>query len=450
MKYNVICNNGTYDITCAYASGISDNSTMRDINAKVDYNNTWNRKQGNDATDRAYYDVSTDNGIIAAALQIARKTVSHTEYSTPTFTAINRDLDRATATLNNAIKSGNDSAADLFSILSGLSQDAADLVSNAYTGIIEQTANGGNALVYVDKESGAELVGAAAAYKRGYSAANTYLMKERRNHEREVSTEYIAESGGDIIALSKYVGRMLTNKDSYIPTTTEHIDAEQNARLSDMLSDVAVIVTPRQKRIMRLLSLGYSNTQIADKIGVKKQTVSFHLETIRRKAYTVIKASYPDLEQFVDMDALIIEREKNAQKRREQINKRGADYYRAYRARKRAERELQKRGGITTATAAAYDYNGGVFAVKNGGAAARSMDSATAAAYSAAAYSAAAISTELNAEQRREKLIRLIAFDDSIDNIINTATATTAALYRHIGKHETTVNDYKAYMDSWR
>ena len=113
------------------------------------------------------------------------------------------------------------------------------------------------------------------------------------------------------------------------------MDAETADKLGAVLSACAVALTPRQNEITILTARGYSQRQIADKLNIKSvATVNEHLTHIRKKYLDYITENAPEFLTLIN--SAQVNATENATKSKSQRNKHNAEYYREYRARKKA------------------------------------------------------------------------------------------------------------------
>ena len=196
------------------------------------------------------------------------------------------------------------------------SQEARDLYSVAYGAMFEKYA----------ADPAADNID---LYLAGYESVNTYLNKERRNHARETSLEWIKESGGELVKETEYNARIIYGGERYNPAAeiAADITVETRKNIAAAVSAAAATLTSRQKQALSLAEKN-SYAQIADKMKISKTTAADHVTTARAKVADYILKESPDLIEFVD--ALpIIEKARAAANRKNGGQARAAENFNA-------------------------------------------------------------------------------------------------------------------------
>ena len=160
------------------------------------------------------------------------------------------------------------------------SQEARDIISAAFNGI--WTA-------YAENPAAEN----SALYSAGYQAVNAHLTTLRRDRSKEVSREYIQESGGDMVTVNSYTSRIIYGGERYdpAPEIDASISMETRAAIGETISAAAAVLTLQQKKALHLSTRGYSCRQIAEKMSISKSTVSAHITTARAKIADKIAAA---------------------------------------------------------------------------------------------------------------------------------------------------------------
>lgn len=316
-----------YTIIIMHADGNETRKSTDAHNSKQAHE--WARQFATDgATVRVYPTTQDEHGNINAyavmrgALQVAKKSAEKTlsrTGGTETQQRIANELTGANARAGqpNAEQLG---ATYILDMVARLSADSQDIFSCAYNGILTAINDGADI---------------TEQYHNAYLSINAYIIAQRSATEYETSTEFIEENGGHIVAVSSYIARIIKNGERYTPTDTETMDAETADKLGAVLSACAVALTPRQKEITILTARGYSQRQICDKLNIKSvATVNEHLTHIRKKYLDYITENAPEFLTLIN--SAQVNATENATKSKSQRNKHNAEYYREYRARKKA------------------------------------------------------------------------------------------------------------------
>ncbi|VXA55391.1 conserved hypothetical protein [Acinetobacter proteolyticus] len=99
--------------------------------------------------------------------------------------------------------------------------------------------------------------------------ATGYLLKERDDFEITLSIRSILRGGAPI---DPFIAQQILSKISFEPTTKDIVAVEQNHLLS-----------AREFEILKLVSQGMSNREIADFLHLSKYTIECHIKHIYRK-----------------------------------------------------------------------------------------------------------------------------------------------------------------------
>lgn len=150
-------------------------------------------------------------------------------------------------------------------VVERLSADAQDLVSAAYAAIIE-----------------CDSTDAHEKHRAAYKAVNAAIHAEHKRHEKEVQTEYIQDGGGDLIAINRYIARIINGGERFTPTDGGEMDSETAGRLGDALTAALRTLSNRQRTIAAYIARGYSYVDIAAKVHVASvATIAEHIRKMR-------------------------------------------------------------------------------------------------------------------------------------------------------------------------
>lgn len=140
--------------------------------------------------------------------------------------------------------------------------------------------------------------GIRTATAAGYKRLNRYIHGLNTATEKECSTEYIIDGGGDIVAYSSAIASIIRGGEKWTAADGDGMTAEQAAALGAAIAAAAAVLSPTQRHIMELLGRGYSMRQIASKTGRAVSTVAQNTAIIRAKLAEYIEQTAP---QFADM-----------------------------------------------------------------------------------------------------------------------------------------------------
>lgn len=282
-----------------------------------------NPKQAHDAASclypdadliRAYPATDTALGLARGALMIARRTAINA--TTHGGTETQQRIEREFAAVNARCISAT-SAERIYSVIKDYSADTQDMHSEAVAAL--HTASGQG--LPIDQQ-----------YKAAYKALNAMLHAQKAATVKELSTQYVQDMGGDLVAISRVIVCILRGGDSYTPCATAEMDANTRRRFYFALTDAAKTLNPTQADILKRLALGQSQRQTADATGKRPETVCRNVAIMRAKMSAYLQAT-----EFADL----IKARQAMQAGKQAANnggKKDAAYYRAYRARKKAEK----------------------------------------------------------------------------------------------------------------
>lgn len=270
-------------------------------------------------TARAYPETLNADGSINAynvmrgALQIAKRSAERAANNSGTTTQERIFKELAAANRAAAENGAEELGAEyLQELIAKTSADSQDFFADAYSGILDAIAEG--APIYEQ-------------YHNGYLSINAALMKKRAATAFELSTEFITEGGGAIVAINSYIAQLIKGGEKYTPREGGTLNAETAAELGAAIAAAAAALTPRQKQIIALIARGYSIADIAKRLNIKsKGTIAEHLTRIRSKTLEYFASNAPQFLYMIDGAKV----NAAAQKK-----KRNAEYYREYRAKRK-------------------------------------------------------------------------------------------------------------------
>ena len=308
---------------------------------------------------RVYPDTATDDGAARAALLVATVTArnsvkrtggNETQWKTRNeLVSLSARVELATETEGNAL----DVAEHINGELCGLSHDAQDMYSAAMDGIMygADVRKDGEMLHLRGALCGG---GAVESVRAGYAAANAYVHALRGASVNECSMEYITDGNGDIVMINTAIAQILRGGERWTPTDGGEMDASTAARLGAALHGAMRVLSPTQARIVVYMGRGYSQREIARRVGKQVQTVEKHIANIRAKFAEYIAANAAEFAPMIDGAASAASAAKWANECRtesgkarhaEQMKATQAERARRYRERKKAAAMAARNGG---------------------------------------------------------------------------------------------------------
>lgn len=234
---------------------------------------------------RVYPDTATAAGIARGAVMIARRTALNAimRQGTPT----QHTIERETAAINARIR-GAETAERILTVVNDYSHDTREFFAIAAAALSAAAANGKP----IDEQ-----------YHAGYIELNAYIHSQRAATEYEISTEFLQDGGGDLVAINTAIAFIIHGGDKWTPTGGGEMDAATAARLGQAIADAMRTVTPTQRRIAELLARGYSQRQIADKTGRELATVNRNIAILRGKIAGYISGAAAEFEPLIKQAA---------------------------------------------------------------------------------------------------------------------------------------------------
>lgn len=240
-------------------------------------------------------------GMIRAAVMVARKTLVNAcgHGGTDTQRAALADLDRVNAAAVRYDVAGMAWEAAAPAILAALAtagHDAQDMYAAAMAGIV----NGYT--IEKGKHAGEHLRGTADPegtprehVRAAYLSANLSMHAQRAATVREMSTEYIREDGGDLIAIGTAIARIIKGGDGWTLTDCPPAVRVNVETIREHLPRALALCRPVQREIARLLAAGYSVDAIAHKTQRDRRTVQRNIAIMRGTCAEYIREHAPAL-----------------------------------------------------------------------------------------------------------------------------------------------------------
>lgn len=326
-----------YTITTTDANG-NQTTTEYAINA-TDARTAHNAAETNKphgATVRVYPSTATAAGIMRGAVMVGRRTAINAikRQGTPTQHRIEREFAAINARLV-----GAETPERINAVIADYSADTQDFYSLALMGLQE------------GRTAGASI---GEQYHGAFLTLNKYIHAQRAATEYEISTEFLTDGGGDLVAINTAISAIIRGGEKWTPTDGGEMDAATAARLGAAIADAMRIVTPTQRRIAELLGRGYSQRQIAENMGRELATVNRNIAIMRGKIAEYIREHSPEFVQLIRTaeTAAAAQGAANggrtaagAERKAAQDKATQAERARRYRERKAAERKAAQQNG---------------------------------------------------------------------------------------------------------
>lgn len=288
---------------------------------------------------KVYADTATPDGLMLAAFSVAHKSAK-------------KSTERGGNDTQWRIRNALDGIAHGLHLTAGLvapgeyiadklpdaHADAQEFVQCAAVGIMYGHSHNGRAIDGM--EQGADV---PEQYHAGYAAVNRYISAQRAATERELSTEYIVDGGGDIVAINAAIACIIRGGEKWIPSEGGGMDAETAARLGAAITAACKGLSKVQQDTARMIAAGYSMRQAAAKLRRNVRTIEAHAANIRAKIAAYIRDNAPEFAHLIDSAAVNAAAARQGERRtaegaaREKSN--AAERMRRYRERKAAERK---------------------------------------------------------------------------------------------------------------
>ena len=221
-----------------------------------------------------YPSTATDAGQARGAVMVMRRTAVNGIKRTGG-NDTQRRIEKETAAINARIR-GAETAERILSVVADYSHDTREYFSIAVTALSCAAAQG---------------LDIAAQYDAAYTELNHAIHAQRAATAHEISTEFIRDGGGDIVAVNRAIAWILRGSDKWTPADGGTMDAATAARLDTVMNDASMLISPTQREIFKLLAQGYSQRQIAVKTGRELATVNRNIAILRGKIGDYIRAT---------------------------------------------------------------------------------------------------------------------------------------------------------------
>lgn len=202
----------------------------------------------------------------------------------------------------------------IYDLINTLSADSQNYYSTAITAIIESISKDCDIITQ---------------YHNAFLAINKSISELKTASQRELSTEYITDGSGNIVAINNYIAKIINNNERYTPTDGGTLDSATAERLSNALTESFKLLTPRQRDIIKYIGRDYSQRQTAERLNIKSvSTVNEHLVKVRKiilEYFTEYAPEFLYLINSIGVNEAVDKRSNNRH-----IN----EYYKHYKAKK--------------------------------------------------------------------------------------------------------------------
>lgn len=316
MKYHVIIKS---------TDGTETKAVVTACNSKQAHENA--RTLASDESDviRVYALLTDSNGQIntyalyRAAIQIATVSAQKAMYNGGTDTQRTIYNSLSVCNYKAGLHDENVAGMDyLIELIARMDHDAQEYVAYAYEGLLQGLSDN---------------VSIEECYHKAYIYINKYIMTQRSASIREISTEYITDNDGEIVAINAYIARIINGGDRYIPCDSGIMDSEMADRLGAVLNKAFNTLFDSQKRVVKYLACGYSQRATAEKLHFSNVArVNEMLVNIRKKVLEYIQENATEFLPLIDEISV-----KTAKTDRHKNN---AERMREYRKRKKTEKSI--------------------------------------------------------------------------------------------------------------
>lgn len=150
-------------------------------------------------------------------------------------------------------------------------------------------------LAALENENATPTDKAAAIYK----AANAWTYQNKTARRKEVSTEYIIDGGGDLVAFGTAAAAILKGGEKWTPTAAANMDTETAAALGNVLAAAFAMLTPTQRLVVAHIVEGHSQRKTAAALKRSIGTIGKHIAIIRKVYADYITANAPQFCELV-------------------------------------------------------------------------------------------------------------------------------------------------------
>ncbi len=228
---------------------------------------------------RVYPDTTTAEGLARGALLVARRTsINGIKRVKGNASATQWRMEKELAAANARCR-GSETAERIIDVIRDYSPDTQDFFGYAMAGLIDGKAAG---------------KGIAEQYHESFLTLNRYIRSQRAATDKETSTEYIIDGGGNIVSINGVLASIIRGGEKWTPTDGGTMDAATAERLGAAIADAMRTVSPTQRRIAELLARGYSQRQIAKMTGRNERTVKENIAIMRGKVADYVRNNTPE------------------------------------------------------------------------------------------------------------------------------------------------------------
>lgn len=292
-------------------------------------------------------------GMIRAAVKVARRVMLNAVMNggTDTQRAALQGLDAVNAAAVRQDVAGatwEASVAAILATLATVSHDAQDAYAAAMAGIVNgYTITRGKRAGEVYRGASVPGSNPAEHIRAAFLSANVYMHAQRAATVRELSTEYVREQGGDVVAIGTALARIIKGDERWTASDVPAAARVNVEALRAHLPRALALCRPVQREIAIMLAQGYSVDAIAAKTGRDRRTVQRNIAIMRGTCAAYLRENAPEVLPMVsaaEFDAFSAAQDSaRKQGRTEEGRKRdsanAAARMRAYRARKKAAAE---------------------------------------------------------------------------------------------------------------
>lgn len=240
-------------------------------------------------------------GMIRAAVKVARRVMLNAVMNggTDTQRAALQGLDAVNATATACDATGatwEASAAAILAKMATVSHDAQDAYAAAMAGIMDgyTIAHGKRAgEVY----RGANVPGSNPAehIRAAFLSANVFMHAQRAATVRELSTEYVREQGGDVVAIGAALARIIKGDERWTASDVPTAARVNVEALRAHLPRALALCSPVQRDIAVRLAKGYTVDAIAIETDRNRRTVQRNIAIMRGKCAEYLRENAPEV-----------------------------------------------------------------------------------------------------------------------------------------------------------
>ena len=221
-------------------------------------------------------------GLARGALMVARRTAANGIKRTGG-NATQCRIEREFAAANVRCR-GAETATRIMEVVEDYSHDTQEEFAVALAGLTAAAAAG----LPIDEQ-----------YRAAYLELNRHIHAQRAATERELSTEYVIDGGGNVVAINAAIATVIRGGERYEPAAATMCRIDGN-ELAAALRDALALVTPTQRKTVELLARGYSVAAIAHHMKRNERTVKANIAIVRGKLAAYMQENAPDVLPMVN------------------------------------------------------------------------------------------------------------------------------------------------------